>query len=66
MSRSTRIDSTNKHPYSKQASKQQATSFKKSMDPYTYISKLQMQKNPNVFVKQKKKPTKTTTTSTTK
>ncbi len=25
------------------------------MDPYTYISKLQMQKNPNVFVKQEKK-----------
>ncbi len=25
------------------------------MDPYTYMSKLQMQKNPNVFVKQEKK-----------
>jgi hypothetical protein len=33
------------------------------MDPYTYISKLQRQKNPNVFVK-RKKPTTTTTTTT--
>jgi hypothetical protein len=31
--------------------------------PYTYISKLQMQKNPNAFVK-RKKPTITTTTTT--
>jgi hypothetical protein len=34
------------------------------MDPYTNISKLQMQKNPNVFVKTKKKKTTTTTTTT--